>query len=58
MAHETNAHVADGEVVRSWCLDAGIKLAARRCRPWRARHAAPAMVARKPDHQGDHEGNR
>jgi hypothetical protein len=41
--------LADGEVVWSWRLDPGVKL---------AEDILPAMVARTADHQGDHEGNR
>src|SRR3984885_14783411 len=40
---------ADGEVVWSRRPDAGVKL---------AKEISPVMVARKPGHQGEREGNR
>jgi hypothetical protein len=44
-----NGADADGEVVWSWRLDAGVKFA----------EATPPMtVTIKPDHRGEHEGNR
>ncbi len=42
---------ADGEVVWSWRLDAGVNLVTML-------RIAPGMVTRKPDHQREHEGNR
>jgi hypothetical protein len=45
----TNGAEADGEVVWSWRLDAGVKSV----------EATPlATVTNKPDHRGEHEGNR
>jgi hypothetical protein len=43
------ARDADGEVVWSWRLDAGVKLAGS---------VPPMTVARKPDHRGDHDISR
>jgi len=40
---------ADGEVVWSWRLDAGVKS---------AEDIPPATVTSKPDHRGEREGNR
>jgi len=56
----TNGADVDGEVVWSRRPDAGVKFCGMRCRPCRARHAEirEAMVANKPGHQGEHEGNR
>jgi hypothetical protein len=51
LARQTNALEVDGEVVWSGCLDAGINLATML-------RIAPGTVTRKPDHRGEHEGNR
>ena len=48
-AADESAILADGEVVWSWRLDAGVKL---------AEATPPATVTRKPDHRGEREGNR
>jgi hypothetical protein len=45
----TNSTKADGEVVWSRRPDAGVKS---------AQAIPPATVTRKPDHRGEHEGNR
>ena len=45
----TNGTEADGEVVWFWRLDAGVKLAGS---------IPPMTVTTKPDHRGEHEGNR
>jgi hypothetical protein len=50
-AHETNELAAYGEVVWFWHLDAGAKLATML-------RIAPTTVTRKPNHRGEHEGNR
>ncbi|MDE2471726.1 MAG: hypothetical protein KGL35_24130 [Bradyrhizobium sp.] len=42
---------ADGEVVWSGRLDAGVKSAMMF-------RITPVTVTRKPDHRGEHEGNR
>jgi hypothetical protein len=46
---DEGAWLADGEVVWSRRPDAGVKL---------VKEISPAMVANKPGHQGEHEGNR
>ena len=48
---KTNDKTADGEVVWSWHLDADVKLATMLA------HCA-GDGDKKPDHQGEHEGNR
>jgi len=48
-ACKTSTPEVDGEVVASWCPDAGIKL---------ADDDPPATEARKPGLRGDYEGNR
>jgi hypothetical protein len=48
---KTSDSNADGEVVWSRHLDADVKLATML-------RIALAMVTKKPDHQGEHEGNR
>jgi hypothetical protein len=50
-AQLTNGADAYGEVVWSWRLDAGVKLAMML-------RIALATVARKPDHRGEHEISR
>jgi hypothetical protein len=47
--HRTKTLTAYGEVVWSWRRDPGVKL---------ARSIAPATVARKAAHRGEHEGSR
>jgi hypothetical protein len=49
MALLTRVPEADGEVVWSCRLDAGVKF---------AQETARATVAKEPDHRGEHEGNR
>ena len=50
-ARETNAHVADGEVVWFCRLDVGVKSVGCEC-------IALVMVTREPDHQEEREGSR
>ena len=50
-AQQTSAPGADGEVVWSCCLDAGINLVTML-------RIAPGTETRKPDLRGEHEGNR
>jgi len=49
---KTGAAFADGEVVWSWHLDADVNSVTMLA------HRDLRMVTRKPDHQGEHEGNR
>jgi hypothetical protein len=50
-AHETNAHVADGEVVWFWPLDAGVKSA-------QCSRIALATATNKPDRREEREVSR
>ena len=48
---------AYGQAVWFWLPDAGVKFAGWRCRP-SVRHAAQAMVAKKPGHQEERGASR
>jgi len=54
MGAETNDVVADGEVVWSLRLGAGVKFCGREVGPDRARtsHIRKTTVTKKPDHRG------
>ena len=47
MSHETNEHIADGEVVWSWRPDAGAELAMML-------RITLVTVTTKPGHRGEH----
>jgi hypothetical protein len=52
LRRKTSVADADGEVVWSWRLDAGVNSVTM------LTHRDPRMVTKKPDHQREREGNR